>query len=70
MVYVIEKVKNIKNYKILIKFEKYKLRGLHFFKKINSQKMIIGRSGHTRLETSRSIPNLAIKQSRAISVLG
>lgn len=31
MVYVIEKVKNIKNYKILIKFEKYKLRGLHFF---------------------------------------
>lgn len=31
MVYVIEKVKNIKNYKILIKFEKYKLRGLQFF---------------------------------------
>lgn len=31
MVYVIEKVKNIKNYKILIKFKKYKLRGLHFF---------------------------------------
>lgn len=30
---MIEKVKNIKNYKILIKFEKYKLRGLHFFKK-------------------------------------
>lgn len=28
---MIEKVKNIKNYKILIKFEKYKLRGLQFF---------------------------------------
>ena len=27
---MIEKVKNIKNYKILIKFEKYKLRGLQF----------------------------------------
>ena len=30
---MIEKVKNIKNYKILIKFEKYKLRGLQFFLK-------------------------------------
>ncbi len=29
---MIEKVKNIKIYKILIKFEKYKLRGLQFFK--------------------------------------
>lgn len=28
---MIEKVKNIKIYKILIKFEKYKLRGLQFF---------------------------------------
>ena len=27
-------------------------------------------SGHTRLETSSSIPNLEIKQSRAVSVLG
>ena len=30
----------------------------------------IYRSGHTRLETSSSIPNLEIKQSRAVSVLG
>lgn len=30
---MIEKVKNIKNYKIFIKFEKYKLRGLQFFLK-------------------------------------
>lgn len=30
---MIEKVKNIKIYKILIKFEKYKLRGLQFFLK-------------------------------------
>ena len=28
---MIEKVKNIKIYKIFIKFEKYKLRGLQFF---------------------------------------
>ena len=35
---MIEKVKNIKNYKIFIKFEKYKLRGLQFFLKNNFTK--------------------------------
>ena len=36
----------------------------------NSNSKIIDWSGHTRLDTSRSFPNLAIKQSWATSVLG